>query len=94
MFYEAVKGVVHRRINAIVRALRVERCQSLAKQSLDEIRQQAILMTGADTLLTDEQRTQRNSWIDQTSKDAKVSEDDRKLALAMYVISEQRLISQ
>jgi hypothetical protein len=42
-------------------------------------------------LLSDEERRRSETWIKQTAADAKTAEEDRKMALATFLITERRI---
>jgi hypothetical protein len=89
-FYEGLKSLVHRRINRIIRAWRMRQSELLAQTPLADLRQRALFMAGSDALLTPEQRTSTTTWITQTADNVATPEPDRKVVLALYIITEQR----
>ena len=89
-FYEMLKNLVHRRINRIIRTWRMEQSEALAQTDIEVLRQRALLMVGSDALLSDEQRNSTRAWIDQTASHLGTPEADRRLILALYIITEQR----
>jgi RecG-like helicase len=68
-FYEALKGVVHRRINRVVQVWRGRESKKLAESSLEELRQQALILVGTNALLSEEQRNTDKLWINQIATD-------------------------
>jgi hypothetical protein len=88
--YEALKDLIHRRINRIIRAWRMEQSTLLAAKDIDVLRQTALTMVGSDSLLTDDQRTSTTNWINTTADDAATPEYQRKVALALYLITERK----
>ena len=88
--YLGIRKLVHRRINRIVRAWRMQACASLANAGLPLLRERALLMVGSDVLLNEEERKATATWIVKTADDASISELDRKRALAIYIITERR----
>jgi hypothetical protein len=66
-FYEALRGVVHRRINRIVQVWRGRESKKLAEGGLEELRQQALILVGTNALLSEEQRNADKAWINQTA---------------------------
>ena len=89
-FYEGLKNLVHKRINRIIRAWRMEQSEKLAQADIGALRQRALLMVGSDALLSSEERTARNTWIEQTAAEAGTPEPDRKRVLALFIMTEQR----
>jgi hypothetical protein len=88
--YEGLKKLVHRRINRVVRAWRMQQCAELARTEIAVLRQRALLMVGSDALLTEEQRNSTKAWIDQMTSDTGTSAADRRLALALFIITERK----
>ncbi len=88
--YLGIRKLVHRRINRIVRAWRMQACASLAVATLPELRERALLMVGSDVLLNEEERKATTEWIKKTADDASIPELDRRRALAIYIITERR----
>ena len=89
-FYEALKSLVHRRINRIIREWRMEQCEALAQTDIVVLRERALMMVGSDALMTDEQRNSTKAWIEQTADHAGTQEADRRRVLALFIITEQR----
>jgi hypothetical protein len=90
--YEGLKGVIHRRINRIVREWRIEQAAELSKQELPELRQRALIMIEADSLLTEDQRAKSRKWVVDTAADESNPLIDRKRTLAVFII-QGRLIT-
>jgi hypothetical protein len=90
-FYEGLKGFVFKRINKIAKQARfTETVDLAAKTTLAELTRAAKLGIEQDQLLsTDEKRT-RKAWVVGVLQDANTPEDDKKLTLANYVLSDQR----
>jgi hypothetical protein len=89
-FYEALKGLVHRRINGVVRSWRMQECARLAQADLASLRDQALLMVGSDSLLSEPAKAEARQWILVTAADNKTPEVDRRRALALYIITERK----
>jgi hypothetical protein len=88
--YEALKGLVHRRINRVIRTWRMQESAILAQTKLTDLRDRALMMVGSDSLMTGEQRTSTKKWIQDTSCHEGTPESDRRISLALYIITEQR----
>ncbi len=91
-FYEGVKSLVHKRINRIIRAWRMEQSEALAQSDIGVLRQRGLIMARSDALLTDEQRKATCDWIEKTATDGTTPEADRRVLLALYIITEQRTL--
>jgi hypothetical protein len=89
--YEALKSLVQRRINRIIRDWRNDQTILLSREPLEELRRRALISVGNDSLLSDEERRRSETWIKQTAADAKTAEEDRKMALATFLITERRI---
>lgn len=89
-FYEGLKNLVHKRINRIIREWRMQQSEALAQADIAVLRQRALLMVGSDALLSEEQRNSTRTWIEQTATHAGTPEPDRRLILALYIITEQK----
>ena len=62
----------------------------LAQTDIPGLRERAVLMVGSDFLLSEESRNAVKAWINQTAADEAVPEADRRLALALYIITERK----
>ncbi len=89
-FYEMLKGLVHQRINRIIREWRMEQSAALTALDLADLRQRALLMVGSDSLKSQEVRNADATWINQTTSNAKVPEADRRRIIALFIITGQR----
>ncbi len=89
-FYQGLRDVVHRRINRIIRAWRVQESQVIAQAGVAQLRERAILMVGSDVLLSETERTAIRAWIEKTATDQTLSESDRRIALALYIVTERK----
>jgi hypothetical protein len=87
--YLGVRKMVHKEINRIVRAWRMQACASLAKTELPELRERALLMVGSDVLMSEEERKAATEWIKRTA-DGASPETERRRMLAIYIITERR----
>ena len=81
-FYEGVKSLVHKRINRIIRAWRMEQSEALAQSDIGVLRQRGDNRR-SDALLTDEQRKATCDWIEKTATDGTTPEADRRVLLAV-----------
>lgn len=88
--YEALKNLVHRRINRVVRLWRMEQCKTLALSSTADLRQQALLMANTDALMSNEDRNAVTAWVNQVADDDATPDADRRMTLAVYIITERR----
>jgi len=88
--YEGLKTIVHKRINLIVREWRMEQSQILAQADMGQLRQRALLMVGSDSLLTNEERAKKSTWIEQITGDKDTPEPDRKRILAIFILTDLR----
>lgn len=88
--YLGIRKMVHRRINRIVRAWRMQACASLAKTDIPKLRERALLMVGSDVLMNEEERKATTEWIKRTADDGASPESERRRMLAIYIITERR----
>ena len=88
--YQGVRNVVHRQINRIIRDWRIEASGELAKMTLTQLHDRALLMIGSDSLLTEEEKKTLAKWIEDTTTNPAVSESDRRRSLALYIITERK----
>jgi hypothetical protein len=89
--YEAVKGVIHRRINRIIRDWREAECAVVAHSELDVLRRRAMMMVKSDALLSVDDQNRWIAWIERISGDAATSDSDRRDTLAVFIVTEQPL---
>ena len=54
------------------------------------IRRRALPMVNSDSLLSEEQRNSTTAWIEHTVTDQESPEYDRRLHLALYIITERK----
>lgn len=91
LFYETARNFVYRRINRIAKSARYEETTALASSlSLGEIVRRARLSIDQDALLNPQEKTDAREWVSKILEDPKTNEEDKRLALADYVLSERR----
>jgi hypothetical protein len=91
-FYEAGRQLCYTRINRIARDARISEAEDLAtRHSLVELGRRARLITAHDRLVTREQQASILRWIHTVLTSNPVSEDEKKEALANFILSGDRL---
>ncbi|MFO7538847.1 MAG: hypothetical protein R6X32_12450 [Chloroflexota bacterium] len=89
-FYEAAKGFVYKRINQItITARRVETLMK-AESGLAELGQEALLRIEQDALRNDAEKRNDKAWLLEILHDQEMSDQDKRLALAHFILSGQR----
>jgi hypothetical protein len=89
-FYEAAKGFIYKRINQItITARRVETLKK-AESSLADLGQEALLRIEQDALRNDAEKRSDKAWLLEILHDQEMSEQDKRLALAHFILSGQR----
>lgn len=91
LFYETARNFVYRRINRIAKNARYEETTTLANSlSLGDLVRRARLSIDQDALLDPQEKTDARQWVSKILEDPKTNEEDKRLALADYVLSERR----
>jgi hypothetical protein len=89
--YEAAKKFVFKRINGIARKARYEETIALATAStLAELTRRARLCIEQDALLSQEEKRSHKIWLLKAIADPESSDEDKRTALADYVLSGHR----
>jgi hypothetical protein len=89
--YEAIKGVIHRRINRIIRDWRAAECAVVAQAELDVLRRRAMMMVKSDALLSNDEQERWIKWIEKIAGDAGTADSDRRDSLAVFIVTERPL---
>ena len=90
--YEGAKGMVYRRINRITKAARFAETGELARTaSLENLAGRARLSINQDALLSAEEKNRALLWILTLLDDRRSTEEDKRLALADFLLSGQRV---
>jgi hypothetical protein len=88
--YEGLKNSFYKRINRIVRLARhVETTELAASKTLKELAQTARNYIRTNDLLPADKRTSLLAWVARVENDAAGLEEDRKLALANFILSDR-----
>lgn len=85
--YEGLKDFVHKRINRVIREWRMEQIGSLAQSEMTVLRQKAKALVVSDELMSNQQRKMVNVWIEQTAAAEGITDDDRRLLLATFIVT-------
>lgn len=88
-FYEGFKGLIHRRINRIIRQWRADETERLIQLDIPTLRVKARSLVMSDSLLTQEQKQKTLAWIDEIANDAGLQDGDRRTYLATFIVSGQ-----
>ena len=89
--YEGAKGMVYRRINRITKAARFSETNELAKaETLDTLVSRAKLSVNQDALLSLDEKSRALIWILTLLEDKESTDEDKRLALADFLLSGQR----
>lgn len=91
-FYDAGKGFIFKRINAIAIEARRDETTELANSSeLAKLAQDAKFNVEADTLLSPEEKRSRQIWLLKTLQDQTTTDIEKKITLANYIKSGQMM---
>lgn len=91
LFYEAAKGFVYKRINAIARDARIDETTILAeKTSLHDLGTRARLYVDQDALLSVDEKHAAKAWVLKVLQDTQAEDFDKRAALADFLLSGQR----
>lgn len=91
LFYETARNFVYRRINRIAKNARYEETTALASAlSLGELARRAKLSIDQDALLNAQEKAEARQWVSKILEDPKTNEEDKRLTLADYILSERR----
>jgi len=89
--YEGAKNFVYKRINSIAKAARFSETTQLAtSENLMALATRARLSIEQDALLAAEDKRKSKAWVLSVLQDANTSEEDRRAALADFILSGQR----
>ena len=89
--YEGAKGFVYKRINKIAKAARfTETMQLAAEQTLSALVARTRLGIDQDALLTLDDKRKAKAWLLSIAQDPNTSEEDKRAALADFILSGQR----
>lgn len=89
--YEGAKGFVYKRINSIAKAARFsETTQLAAAETLVALGARAKLSIDQDALLASDDKRKAKAWLLSVLKDDQTSEEDKRAALADFILSGQR----
>lgn len=91
LFYESARSFVYKRINRITKQARYEETTALASTAtLTQLSTRAKLSIDQDALLSPLEKTDAKQWVTKLMDDAKTSEEEKRLVLADYILSERR----
>lgn len=89
--YEGAKGFVYKRINSIAKVARFnETTQLAASETLAALAARAKLSIEQDALLTSDDKRRAKAWLLSTLQDPNTSDEDKRAALADFILSGQR----
>jgi hypothetical protein len=89
--YEGAKGFVYKRINSIAKAARFnETTQLAASQTLAALGARARLSIEQDALMTSDDKRRSKTWLLNLLQDPNTNEEDKRAALADFILSGQR----
>ena len=89
--YEGAKSFVYKRINRIAKAARFRETMQLAStETLSSLGARAKLSIEQDALLSSDDKRTAKTWLLNVVKDANSTEDDKRAALADFILSGQR----
>lgn len=89
--YEGAKGFVYKRINSIAKAARFsETTQLAAAETLVALAARAKLSIDQDALLAADDKRKAKAWLLSVLKDDQTPEEDKRAALADFILSGQR----
>lgn len=89
--YEGAKGFVYKRINSIAKAARFrETTQLAATESLVALAARARLSIEQDALLISDDKRKAKAWLLSVIRDVNTTEEDKRAALADFILSGQR----
>ena len=87
-FYEAARSYAYKRINRIARDARYAETMALASStSLADLASRARLSIEQDMLIDFEEKRHRKAWLVRVEKDTSLSELDKKLTIADFILS-------
>ena len=89
--YEGAKAFVYKRINSFAKAARFsETTQLAASEKLPALAARARLSIDQDALLISDEKRKSKAWILSVLLDSNTTEDDKRAALADFILSGQR----
>lgn len=92
LVYEGTKSFVYKRINRIAKIARIQETREyIQNHSLTELEQEAKLGIDQDALLTNKEKKDLRDWIDKVIKDLNSSDQDKRITLATFILSGQRI---
>lgn len=93
LLYDTARDFVYRRINRIAKNARYEETLALSNTAtLGELTRRARLSIDQDVLLTPIEKAEARQWIEKLLEDLKTSEEDKRLALADFILSDRRSV--
>lgn len=89
MVYESIKGMIHKRINRIIRQSRAEEMEKLTQLDTEALRTKARTLVMSDALVNDDQSKVTLQWIQEIAVGKGIQDADRRIHLATFIVTGQ-----
>jgi hypothetical protein len=89
LIYEGFKDIIHRRINRIISWSRAEEAGKLTGSDTLTLRNRARTLAMSDSLMSDEVRNKTVAWIEDIATGEGITDPDRRIHLATYIVTGQ-----